>query len=146
MRVGLCHGEYEESPDNRAPAESLKEEGSFLKKRTKKLLPVADAAGSVRDSQLKVFCFFSSEKKTFLLPSAATPSLPVGPDRAYAVGRLVRVKNCSFLKKRTKKLLHICVRCRRGPRQPVNSLLLLAALRRSGTVTSFEPLTLHSQA
>jgi hypothetical protein len=36
----------------------------FFEKRTKKLLPFASAAGSVRDSRPKVFCFFSSEKKT----------------------------------------------------------------------------------
>jgi hypothetical protein len=40
-----------------------KERGSFLKKRTKKLLPIAYRCRRVRDSQSKVFCFFSSEKK-----------------------------------------------------------------------------------
>jgi hypothetical protein len=39
---------------------------SFLKKRTKKLSSVAYVAGEDRDSNPKVFCFFSSEKKTFL--------------------------------------------------------------------------------
>jgi hypothetical protein len=37
---------------------------SFLKKRTKKLLSLARAAGEAATAQAKVFCFFSSEKKT----------------------------------------------------------------------------------
>jgi hypothetical protein len=39
---------------------------SFLKKRSKKLLRLGTrACRLVRDSVIKVFCFFSSEKKTF---------------------------------------------------------------------------------
>jgi phage gp16-like protein len=42
------------------------ESSSFLKKRTKKLLTLGVRFRRLRDSQSKVFCFFSSEKKTFL--------------------------------------------------------------------------------
>jgi hypothetical protein len=38
---------------------------SFLKKRTKKLLPVLYASGDSATATPKVFCVFSSEKKTF---------------------------------------------------------------------------------
>jgi hypothetical protein len=38
----------------------------LLKKRTKKLFPAAYAAGDGAIALAKVFCFFSSEKKTFL--------------------------------------------------------------------------------
>ncbi len=45
-----------------------KASSSFLKKRTKKLLFItAYAAGWNRDSDTKVFCFFSSEKKILLV-------------------------------------------------------------------------------
>jgi hypothetical protein len=37
-----------------------------LKKRTKKLSLLARASGEARDSDAKVFCFFSSEKKASL--------------------------------------------------------------------------------
>jgi hypothetical protein len=47
-------------------AESHGRKCSFLKKRTKKFLAVAYAAGESATAQSKVFCFFSSEKKTFL--------------------------------------------------------------------------------
>jgi len=49
-----------------------KQECSFLKKRTKNFSSFAYAAGSVRDSTVKVFFFFSSEKKTFLLLCATS--------------------------------------------------------------------------
>jgi hypothetical protein len=46
------------------PFQRGKESSSFLKKRTKKLLfMMAYAAGENRDSDIKVYCFFSSEKK-----------------------------------------------------------------------------------
>jgi hypothetical protein len=37
----------------------------FFEKRTKKLLPRGVRFRRGRDSRTKVFCFFSSEKKTF---------------------------------------------------------------------------------
>jgi len=37
----------------------------FEKKNQKTFMSLAYAAGENRDSHLKVFCFFSSEKKTF---------------------------------------------------------------------------------
>jgi hypothetical protein len=41
--------------------------GSFLKKRTKKLSFVGpNLSGMAQPRRVKVFCFFSSEKKTFL--------------------------------------------------------------------------------
>jgi len=43
-----------------------KEECSFLKKRTKKLLPIAHAAGDSGTALTQVFCFFFSKKKIFL--------------------------------------------------------------------------------
>jgi hypothetical protein len=44
-----------------------KERGSFLKKRTKKLFSGCRCSFRRDPTQrLKVFCFFSSEKKTFL--------------------------------------------------------------------------------
>jgi hypothetical protein len=39
---------------------------SFLKKRTKKLLILSPARNDWTAQDIKVFCFFSSEKKTFL--------------------------------------------------------------------------------
>jgi len=45
----------------------MKEGCSFLKKRTKKLLILGIRCRRLRDSQSKVFCFFSSEKKAFFL-------------------------------------------------------------------------------
>jgi hypothetical protein len=38
----------------------------FEKKNQKTFIPMARAAGMVRDNDIKVFCFFSSEKKAFL--------------------------------------------------------------------------------
>jgi hypothetical protein len=38
----------------------------FEKKNQKTFVPWACAAGEGRDSDIKVFCFFSSEKKAFL--------------------------------------------------------------------------------
>jgi hypothetical protein len=43
-----------------------RQESSFLKKRTKKLLLPALSHLSGDSRKIKVFCFFSSEKKTFL--------------------------------------------------------------------------------
>jgi hypothetical protein len=38
----------------------------FEKKNQKTFMALADAAGENPDHDVKVFCFFSSEKKTFL--------------------------------------------------------------------------------
>jgi hypothetical protein len=38
----------------------------FEKKNQKTFASWAHASGKIRDSDIKVFCFFSSEKKTFL--------------------------------------------------------------------------------
>jgi hypothetical protein len=50
-----------------------KESSSFLKKEPKNFCFLLRAAGENRDSELKVFCFFSSEKKTFLPKAQAQP-------------------------------------------------------------------------
>jgi hypothetical protein len=50
--------------------DTKEESSSFLKKRTKKLLRIiTPAAEENRDSETKVFWFFSSEKNFFLYPS-----------------------------------------------------------------------------
>jgi hypothetical protein len=51
------------------PAKDKGRKQVFLKKRTKKLLTLGVRFRRLRDSQSKVFCFFSSEKKTFLTGS-----------------------------------------------------------------------------
>jgi len=43
----------------------------FEKKNQKTLASFARAAGENRDSDIKVFCFFSSEKKIFLFRDTA---------------------------------------------------------------------------
>jgi hypothetical protein len=42
----------------------------FEKKNQKTFISLAYVAGENRDSESKVFCFFSSEKKFFLLTAA----------------------------------------------------------------------------
>jgi hypothetical protein len=42
----------------------------FEKKNQKTFVIIARAAGEIRDSDIRVFCFFSSEKKTSLLGAA----------------------------------------------------------------------------
>ena len=59
-----------------------KEGCSFLKKRTKKLLPRCVGCRRAPHQQSKVFCFFFSKKKTFLLPFGpmhAAPDLARNP-------------------------------------------------------------------
>jgi hypothetical protein len=51
--------------------ETVKEECSFLKKRTKKLLFLCVRCLRVRDKLSKVFCFFFYEKKAFLAVTAS---------------------------------------------------------------------------
>jgi hypothetical protein len=43
-----------------------KASSSFLKKEPKTFVIIARVSGQNRDSEIKVFCFFSSEKKAFL--------------------------------------------------------------------------------
>jgi len=46
----------------------IKRKRFFFEKRIKTFVNIACANGEARDSDTKVFCFFSSEKKTFLMP------------------------------------------------------------------------------
>ena len=80
------------------PALTLRKQasGSFLKKRTKKLLfPWARAGGNSATAGPKVFCFFSSEKKALLSSQASRTRLdPAKPTETKVFWFFFSKKNC----------------------------------------------------
>jgi hypothetical protein len=54
------------APNDSSQAENALAKRFFFEKRTKKLLFLSTRRRINRDSDIKVFCFFSSEKKAFL--------------------------------------------------------------------------------